>query len=135
MDAEKINELRALFARDRFATLLGIELTHIDYGTATACVTIDERHLNGGDVAHGGVLFTLADFAMAAAANASGKLAFSVNAGMQFLVSARKGETLTAVAREIYMHKTLCHYTVEVRNEQNLLIATLNGTCYRKENR
>ena len=49
------------------AVFLGMSVEKTGYGTARAEVTIDERHLNPNGVAHGSVVFTLADTSMGAA--------------------------------------------------------------------
>ena len=72
------------FKQDRFAVSSGIRLTEVKPGYAKAELTIAENHLNAGNVAQGGALFTLADLAMAAAANANGRLAFSIQSDNPF---------------------------------------------------
>ncbi|MCP9610482.1 PaaI family thioesterase [Coprobacter tertius] len=120
------------FKNDRFATDAGIRLLIADPGYAKAVLIIEDQHLNAGNVVQGGALFTLADLAMAAAANAHGRLAFSIQSDIRFLASAKKGDTLTAEAREILLHKTLCHYKVEITDQEGKLIAVCDGICYRK---
>ena len=51
-----------------FVQQLGFELVRIDEGEAELRVDIRELHLNSWEVAHGGVLMTLLDVAMAHAA-------------------------------------------------------------------
>jgi acyl-CoA thioesterase len=46
---------------------LGLEIDHVEPGTAIARVGLDERHLNANGVAHGAVLFAMIDTAMGAA--------------------------------------------------------------------
>lgn len=121
------------FKNDRFATEAGIELSLVEPGHAIARITIETRHLNAGEVAQGGVLFTLADLAIAAAANANGRLAFSIQSDIRFLESARTGDTLTAEAKEVLLHKTVCHYHVDIYNQDHRLVAVSDGICYRKE--
>lgn len=67
------------FKKDHFAMDAGIELKEAKPGYAVACVNVIEKHLNAGGVVQGGLLFTLADLAIAAAANAHGLLAFSIS--------------------------------------------------------
>ena len=56
---------QAFAARDAFAQFLGIELTDMGPGHARAEMELCERLQNGAGVAHGGAVFTLADFAFA----------------------------------------------------------------------
>ena len=88
------------FKKDHFAMDAGIELKEAKPGYAVACVNVIEKHLNAGGVVQGGLLFTLADLAIAAAA--------------------------------ILLHKTVCHYRVEIKNQSDVLIAVCDGICYRK---
>lgn len=51
-----------------FVEEMGLELWHAGDGTSELRVDLDEAHLNSWEVAHGGVLMTLLDVAMAQAA-------------------------------------------------------------------
>ena len=55
--------------KDAFAKLLGIKITDVSEGSATSEISINEQHLNGMGMVHGGVIFTLGDMAFAAAAS------------------------------------------------------------------
>ncbi len=57
---------------DRFAEHTGIELVEVSKGYARAEMKVEEKHLNGLGLAHGGAIFTLADLAFAAACNSHG---------------------------------------------------------------
>ncbi|NLA48027.1 MAG: PaaI family thioesterase, partial [Bacteroidales bacterium] len=81
--------------RDHFASLLGIELCVAENGTARARLEIDEKHLNGLNMAHGGAIFTLADLVFAAASNSYDSVAVGIHADIYFLKSVRKGTVLT----------------------------------------
>lgn len=56
------------FKKDSFAEKTGVELIEIKEGYSKARLVITETHLNAGNRTQGGVLFTLADLALAAAA-------------------------------------------------------------------
>ncbi|HPT21108.1 MAG TPA: PaaI family thioesterase, partial [Bacteroidales bacterium] len=87
------------FRNDRFAQLLGIELLEIGEGRARTKLEISDEHLNALNIVHGGVIFTLADFTMAAAANSSEYTAVAINANVSFLKAGKRG-TLFAEAIE-----------------------------------
>lgn len=129
--AETVDYLK-FFEQDRFASLTGAQLVEVLPGYAKARLTVETKHLNAGNVVQGGVLFTLADFAMAAAANANGRLAFSIQSDIRFLQSAVTGDKLCAEAREVLLKKLICHYHVDIKNEKGDLIAVFDGICYRK---
>ena len=88
------------FKNDLFARNAGVELLEVKEGYAKACLTITADHLNAGNRTQGGAIFTLADLALAAAANSHGTLAFSLSSNITFLRSSGPGDTLYAEARE-----------------------------------
>lgn len=126
-----MEHIHAMFENDQFAKHNGIELVTVAPGHATARMPLHPHHLNGVGTVQGGAIFTLADFAFAAAANAHGKVAVAVNVSITFMKAAITG-TLTAEAREVALNPKLGTYTVNVTDEQNNLIAVFQGLAYRK---
>ena len=132
MDIEKQKKIIDFFKDDLFATTNGIKLVEVDYGYARAEMEVTERHLNAAKLVQGGALFTLADFAFAAACNSHGKLSISINSTISFLKGA-KGKIITAIAREITEPKRTSYCKVEILDEDGSLIADFSGTIYRKD--
>jgi len=126
-----MDHIYAMFENDRFAKHTGIELLTVSPGQATARMVLHPHHLNGVGTVQGGAIFTLADFAFAAACNSHGKVAVAVNVSITFMKAATTG-TLTAEAREVALNPKLGTYTVNVTDEQNNLIAVFQGLAYRK---
>lgn len=120
------------FKKDRFADKAGVELVEIKEGYSKARLVITEEHLNAGHRTQGGALFTLADLALAAAANSRGILAFSLSSGITFLRSSGPGDILYAEARERYVGHTTGHYQVDITNQRGELIATFESSVFRK---
>ena len=89
------------------------------------------HHLNGYGTVQGGAIFTLADFAFAAASNSHGTVAVAINVSITFMKAAKTG-TLWAEAREISRNFKLGSYTVEVKDDQGELVALFQGLAYRK---
>ncbi len=118
--------------KDIFARELGIVLQAMDVGYARASLTITQKHLNGAQIAHGGVVFSLADFTFAAASNAKGELALAINANINFLAPTLIGETLIAEAKELSRSKRLGSYEIKVTKSDESLVATFSGTVYVK---
>jgi len=87
-----------MWAADRASQELGIELVDAAPGRCVARLTIEDRHLNGLGVCHGGFLLTLADTAMAFASNAGGVAAFATGIEIDFLAPGHPGSTITATA-------------------------------------
>jgi len=119
---------------DQFARHSGIELLSVSPGQARAKMTLQPHHWNGVRMAHGGAIFTLADFAFAAAANSHGTIAVAINVSISFLKAASTG-TLLAEAKEVSKNFKLGSYTVEVKDEQGELIAIFQGMVYRKKDK
>ena len=106
------------FKNDRFATNAGVKLIEIKEGYSKARLVITAEHLNAGGRTQGGAIFTLADLALAAAANSHGTLAFSLSSNITFLRSSGPGDVLYAEARERYIGRTTGYYQIDVTNQE-----------------
>jgi len=129
-----MESVRAMFEKDQFAKHANIELVSVSEGQAVAQMTLQPHHLNGLHIAQGGAIFTLADFAFAAAANSHGAVAVAANVSISFMKAVSSG-TLRAEAREVARSFKLGTYTVEVRDERGDLIAFFQGLAYRKSDK
>lgn len=127
----KISKIEQLLNNDRFASYNSIKLVAVGEGEAVAEMIISEHHLNGLDIAQGGALFTLADFAFAAASNSFGRVAVASNASISFFKGVSSGK-LKAVARQISNGKTLGTYSVDILDEQGTRVAYFTGTAFSK---
>lgn len=128
-----IEIVKKMLGKDKYALLSGIKLDHVGEGFATASVVINENHYNGANIVQGGLYFTLADYAFAAAANSranDGDVAVAVKSDITFLKPVVSGK-LIATAKEISNGKNISHYTVCVTNEKGYLVAIYNGTAYK----
>lgn len=120
------------FKNDLFAEGTGVELLEVKEGYSKARLTITEKHLNAGHRTQGGAIFTLADLALAAAANSHGTLAFSLSSTITFLRSSGPGDILYAEARERYTGRTTGYYQIDITNQRGDLIATFESSVFRK---
>jgi len=124
-----MDKYKQYFKKDRFAATSGLILIECNPGFAKAQVQIEERHLNGAGVVHGGLLFTLADFCFGAAVNSYGCVTLSINASISFFAKSTKG-TLTAECKEISRSNKLTTCDINVYDEGGLLLANFKGTAY-----
>jgi acyl-CoA thioesterase len=124
--------IQDFFQGDKFALLAGVELLEAGNGYAKARMEIKPCHLNGGGVCQGGAIFTLADFAFAAATNSHARLTLSITSSIHFFRSESKG-FLYAEAREVFSHKRLSNCQVSVANEAGEQVASFCGAGYRKD--
>lgn len=120
------------FKNDHFAGKVGVELIEVKEGYSKARLVITEEHLNAGHRTQGGALFTLADLALAAAANSHGALALSLSSSITFLRGSGPGDTLYAEARERYVGRTTGYYQIDVTNQEGKFIATFESSVFRK---
>ena len=116
--------------RDKFARGIGVQVIEALPERAVCKLEINENHLNGLGLVNGGVLFTIADYAMAVAANANGSSTVTLNSSIDFIKSASRG-TIVAVATPVKTGRTISRYRVEVRLEENSdLLAVLSATSF-----
>jgi acyl-CoA thioesterase len=128
-----MDRVKALLKQDRYARHSGIELLDVSEGSAKVAMTIGKEHLNGVGIVHGGAIFTLADFAFAAASNSHGTVAVAINANISFMKAAKLNETLTAEAKEVSINPKLATYQVDVTNGDGDVVASFHGMVYRKK--
>ncbi|MCX6915273.1 MAG: hotdog fold thioesterase [Verrucomicrobiota bacterium] len=128
---EADESLPRFFKNDKFAAHANIELLSVSPGQARAKMVLHPHHLNGYGTVQGGAIFTLADFAFAAASNSHGTVAVAINVSITFMKAGTNG-TLWAEAREMSRNPKLGSYTVEVKDDQGELVALFQGLAYRK---
>ena len=125
--------IKKVLQHDKFCTeTVGIELIEIRPGEAKAGLEIKDSHLNGLGIVQGGVIFTLADFALAAASNSHGTAAVLINGNISYLKAVSQG-VLFAEAKEDSLNHKLASYTIKITNEGGELIALMQATVYRKK--
>lgn len=117
----------AMLGNDRASKALGIEIKVPEPGVAIATMTVRDDMLNGFDVIHGGLTFTLADTAFAFACNAYDNQTFAASAQVEFLRPAVSGDVLTATASEDYRGRRNGYYSAEVRNQRDEVVAIFRG--------
>ena len=126
-----MDTVKRSFKKDKFAERTNIELLSVSPGQARAKMTLHPHHLNGYGTVQGGAIFTLADFAFAAASNSHGNVAVAINVSITFMKAGTTG-TLWAEAKEVSKNIKLGSYTVEVKDDQGELVAVFQGLAYRK---
>lgn len=117
---------------DQFAKYVGIRLIEVNNGFAITELFLNEDHMNGVNRVQGGVIFTLADYAFAAASNSGGCTTVGLNVNISYY-KAPVGKVIRAVAKEINVQNKISAYNVEVLDEDGSLIASFNGLGYRKQ--
>lgn len=116
----------ALWAKDKTAHSLGMELLAIGPGTATLAMTVTETMTNGHDTAHGGFIFTLADTAFAFACNSHGLVTVAAQCSITYIRPGHPGDRLVATAREISRSGRSGIYDIQV-TAKGKVIAEFRG--------
>jgi len=116
-----------MYANDAASRALGIRVDVPAAGRANATMTVRADMVNGFDVCHGGLLFTLADTAFAFACNGYDDRTFAAAASIDFLRPAHLGDDLRAQAREDYRGSKSGFYSVEIRNQRDEVVAVFRG--------
>jgi acyl-CoA thioesterase len=110
---------------------LGVEFISAESGRAVVALDLAPRHLNSWSVAHGGVLMTLLDVAMAVAGRSLQGVAgggVTVEMKTSFLQPANAGTRLIATGHAFHRSSTMAFCDGEVRDAQDRLIAKAMGT-------
>ena len=124
--------VRRVMAGDRFAAAAGARLVEVRPGYARATMRLRDSHLNGVEVAQGGAIFTLADYAFAVCCNSHGTVAVALDVSITFARPATRG-VLTAEALEESRTRRTSVCTVRVTDDEGSLVALFRGTAFRKE--
>jgi acyl-CoA thioesterase len=124
-------DVSSLMKKDKFAEYTGLELLEAGDGKATVRLLVEPHHLNAYGKLHGGALFTLADFAFAAASNSRGTVAVGINATISYLKAVTGGELL-AKAEEVSLGSKLSSYMIKIY-QNNEVVALFQGMAYRKK--
>lgn len=114
-----------------YADLLGIKVLELEKGLAHVCAEIKPTHTNHLGYAHGGFLYSVADFAFELASNSHGADAVGLTTSMEFHRSSKVGDTIEAVATETHLGRTVATYHIAVTSSGKR-IASFTGTVYRK---
>jgi acyl-CoA thioesterase len=126
---------RFMSERDQFARHLGIELLELHPGYSRVSLVLKPYMTNGLGLAHGAVIFAIADYAFAAACNSYGTVAVALSMDIHFLSSPTPGTRLFGEAQELRHGRRTGLYRLIVMNEEGDLIAELHGMAYRKDTR
>jgi len=113
-----------------FGWRLGLHYLERKSGQVACAIDIDRSLYNPGNIAHGGVVFTLADSAMGAAVFmmlGPGQRSVTAELKLNYLAPVTSG-TVTATANVVKKGKRLAVVTAEVRDDRDRLIGLAQGT-------
>lgn len=110
---------------------IGVEFLEAPTGQSQVVLQLTPRHLNSWNVAHGGVIMTLLDVAMAVAGrslDANAGAGVTVEMKTSFMQPADAGGRLMGTGHAVFHSTTMAFCEGEVRDQQGRLIAKAMGT-------
>ena len=126
-----MDHINVVIEKDAFARYTGIEVVEHSPGRAKVRMAVRDHHRNGLGMVHGGAIFTLADYAFAAACNSHGFASVAINASISYLKSPT-GAVLQAEAEEAVVDGKMGSCLVRVLDEDGSIVAMFQGLSYRK---
>lgn len=124
--------VRRTMDEDPFGSSLGIKVEDLRPGYCRASLTVTPEMLNGVGLPHGGVIFSLADQALAGASNSHGVTALALSITINYVRPVSVGTRLSAEAHEAHLGRRTGLYRMTVTDEEGTLVAACQATAYRK---
>lgn len=126
------DDIYAALKNEPYANHLGMELKELGEGSAKVTLMPASHMLNTHGTVHGGVIFSLADYAFAAASNSYGKTAVGVSNTINYMGASFPDHLLVAIAQEIKKTRRLAWYRIDVLSNEKL-VATMEAMVFRKQ--
>ncbi len=123
--AQRVAE--TLLAQEGTGPAWALRLEEAREGYARVSMVVRPDMLNGHRIAHGGMIFSLADSAFAYACNSRNVATVAQQSSIVFLASGREGERLTAEAEELSVSGRSGVYRIVVRGEDGRTVAEMQG--------
>ena len=118
---------------DAFSKWLGIKVLEINEGNCILKMTVRDEMTNGFNIAHGGITYSLADSALAFAANTYNIQSMSIETSISHTKKVQSGDILKATTKEINKSKKTSIYYITITNQDNIEVAHFKGTVYKTE--
>lgn len=117
-----------MFSADRASReFMRMELLSCAPGRASMRMTVRAEQLNGHDLCHGGLIFTLADSTFAFACNSRNKATVAAGGSIEFLRPTHLGDVLSCEAVEQALQGRHGIYDMTVRNQRGEVVAMMRG--------
>ena len=127
-----LDQARAFFSKDRFASGSGMQIEDGAPGYARIRLVLTAAHLNAMGFLMGGVVLTMADFSCAVSSHFGPGAGQWVSADAQVsFLNPCQGKELVAEAVRIKGGKKLSWYEVAIRDELDTLVAKATFTMFR----
>ncbi len=134
---DKIPESRSLkivnhmLENDPFSRWMEVKILDVREGYCKISCPVKEEMLNGFKVTHGGILFSLADSALAFSSATYGRVALAIDNNISFMKKTTAGETITAESKCVSLSHKTGVFQIRITNDKDELVALMKGTVYR----
>ena len=118
---------QAMYQNDRASQALGMSLEEVRPGYARMSMAVRPDMLNGHEICHGGMIFTLADSTFAFACNSYNINTVAAACSIEFMRPVAGGELLTAEAVEQLLSGRHGVYDIRVSNRAGEVVALFRG--------
>ena len=116
---------------NNLAESLGMEITEFSEGSCVVELTVGEKHLNMGGMAHGGVHATLLDTSMGGtlvSLISKEEWCATEQLAISYMNAVNKGDHLVAKAEVVRRGRNLAHVEGKLVTGEGNLVATAKGT-------
>jgi acyl-CoA thioesterase len=120
-----------MLEKDWFSQWLGIEILELTPGYVKLKIKVKKEMLNGFQIVHGGIYYSIADSALAFASNSYGIKSVSVETSISHLVSCKEGDEVFAETEEVFSGNKIGVYAINITNKENKKVAVFKGTVYK----
>ncbi len=124
-----------MLSGDAFSKWLGIEILEISNGYCKLKMQVRKEMTNGFNIAHGGITYSLADSALAFAANSYGLQSLSIETSINHKKKVMNGDTLIAETKEVEKKEKSASYVINIVNQEGIEVAEFNGRVYITKNK
>ncbi|SAK91497.1 phenylacetic acid degradation protein PaaD [Caballeronia arationis] len=118
---------QSMYEADACTRALGIEILEVRPGYARLQMNVRPDFLNGHDICHGGLIFTLADSTFAFACNSYNISTVAAGCSIEFLRAVKGGDRLTAEGIEQTLNGRTGIYDIRVTNREGETVAMFRG--------
>lgn len=129
MNLEKLKEY---FKDDTLAQTMGINIDYASFEKTICSMTVGDNFKNAKGFAHGGTIFSLADYTFAIASNLGGKMSVTLDASVTYFRPASDNK-LVATAVLVNHTRHTCNYNICIYDGAEKHVATVIVNGYRSD--
>lgn len=119
-----------MLENDSFSKWLGVDILEIGLGSCVLRSKVTDEMLNGHQLMHGGITYSLSDSALAFSSNSRGNKCVSIETSISHIRKCYLGDTLTFYAKEVHRGRTIGIYEIEGFNQEMKKVSHFKGTVH-----